>query len=396
MTEQKKRIVFISYAHADSDFVNLFASLLLNFNIRFWLDSKDIPVGGEILDNIYEGIKGTSHFCCIISSSSVKSAWVKEELKFAKHRSLRDKSLALVPVLIDEVEIPDYVVDHLCAHLEDRNLSLKNPELLKLLAAFGVNLEKEARRIITGPERGALLKSCVELREGILQLREWLATYRQRCEEHRTARSVSRHVRVRLPPPPRKGFGRPSHGSSRYRLVPNPNYSEYAISQARERARSALRRLRVIASHVLAAIGRVRRAGQAAGINLSAGLGGRLAFSDTGLWVSLNDALDLARGVSETISGKSLKEVGGADKPEAVGEAAADEDAEEDAEDADGEDGELDYEEDDEDVEADEGGKYEEPWWVREKLPRWISSLPRVEAAVESAAGMLAHWGRFD
>jgi hypothetical protein len=51
------------------------------------------------------------------------------------------------------VEIPDYLLAYLCAHLESRDLSITNPEFLKILKAFGTDLEGYSREIITGRKR---------------------------------------------------------------------------------------------------------------------------------------------------------------------------------------------------------------------------------------------------
>ncbi|MGH9970769.1 MAG: toll/interleukin-1 receptor domain-containing protein [Pyrinomonadaceae bacterium] len=381
MTDQNKKIVFISYSHADTNFVNSFASLLLDFDLQVWKDSKDIPIGGNILKSVYEGIKNTSHFCCIISSSSIKSAWVEEELSYAKIRRLQDRSLAIVPVLIEAVEIPDFLKAYRCAHLENRDMSLKNLEFIMVLQAFGVNLKEDAPRIITGPERKLLLKRCTHLRNTIVQFREWIGRFQESYERYRKAKRVSRHIWVRDYGSPRSGIG--FKGSRQYRgrkAILNPAYSSYEINSSRAAATSALISLRTAASDVVASIKSLTQAGEAAGLNMSGGLGGRLSPSDEGLWISLLDALDLASGMARTISDKLDDEV--AEEGEDDGHEEEDE-------------ADEDHEVDEEDRE-DKKDALTELWWVSEKLPRWITSIPRMEASLEGAIAMLAYWGRFD
>lgn len=369
MTNQNQR-VFISYSHIDTDFVNLFASLLINFDIHIWKDSKDIPIGGEILDSVYYAIKNTSHFCCIISSSSVKSGWVKEELSYAKHRILEGTSLMIVPILIDDVEIPNYIKVYRCAHLENRNLSLENPELTMILQAFGVNL-RSLPPIITGQKRRRLLKSCVDLRDRIVTFRQRLGTFQKRYEAYQKAGWVSKYIRVRDSRPSRRSVGSLPRAGSGYRNVLNPAY--YEIKRERDRARSAIIDLREISACVPASVNMVKRALEGAGLSMS-GLEGRLSSRDTHLWVLFDSALGRVSEMSETISRVSC-----------------DEDDE--------------SEEDDENGEDDDGsdGVREDGWdqlkglsWVHEKLPRWIASIPRIESDLESVIGMLDYWGRFD
>ena len=105
----ENRQVFISYSSKDQDFVNTFAALLQTFNLNVWKDSKSIPVGSNILKNVYGGIKSSSHFCCIISHSSVESAWVEDEISYFKMIQFKNPHLQIVPVIINYVEIPDYL-----------------------------------------------------------------------------------------------------------------------------------------------------------------------------------------------------------------------------------------------------------------------------------------------
>jgi hypothetical protein len=171
------RNVFISYSHQDAQFVNQFAGILNTYDLNVWKDSKDILVGGNILKSVYEGIKNASHFCCIISSASIASAWVEDELSFAKMRQLKDRTLAIVPVLIEAVAIPDYVLPYRCAHLEDQLLTIKSPEFVAVLKAFGTDIAGYPREIITGPERQALLDQCEQLRYEIGEFRGLLLNF---------------------------------------------------------------------------------------------------------------------------------------------------------------------------------------------------------------------------
>lgn len=181
----KVQQVFISYSHEDLDFVNQLAALLISCDLNVWKDTKDISIGGNIPKTIYEGIKSASHFCCVISKSSVQSAWVEEELSYAKVRQLGDQSLQIVPILIDVVEIPDYLKAYRCAHLQNRDLSLNNLELIMVLRAFGVNLRARITHILTGTPREEMLSCCKTLSHEIYKLRDRMEVYDKIREEYR-------------------------------------------------------------------------------------------------------------------------------------------------------------------------------------------------------------------
>ncbi len=294
MTSENKRVVFISYSHKDSEFVNSFAGTLLKYDLQIWKDSKDILIGGNIPKSIYTGIKGASHFCCIISASSVKSAWVEEELSFAKVRQLDDSGLQIVPVLIDDVEIPDYLLAYLAAHLENRDLSITNPEFLKILKAFGIDLERYSREVITGKKRTALLAACEKLRDDLALFREILGNLENAHIQYQTAMSNRGYD-----PPAGEGFS--GIASTHRSTLPTTYGSDYNIHKARNGVIVVVRRLRDDASEVRASLKLVQQAWDDADPSRSVSplLG---LFHDTFYYVpyiskTVSDASDVSEGV---------------------------------------------------------------------------------------------------
>jgi len=254
VTPKGQRVVFISYSHGDSDFVNSFAAALLKYDLQIWKDSKDLPIGGNILKSIYSGIKNSSHFCWIISASSLRSRWVEEEASFAKVRQLEDIDLKIIPVLIDEVEIPDYVRAYLCAHLENRDLSLANPEFLRVLKAFGTDLERYPREVITGKKREALRWACAKLLDDLAPLRETLGALEIANTGYQAALS-----NISYDPPPEYMF--PELRSAHQGMDRPTTYGwEHRVDQARSAVLDVLTRLNGGASKVQASLEFVRRA----------------------------------------------------------------------------------------------------------------------------------------
>lgn len=374
MINQTPRFVFISYSHADSDFVNILDSLLGHLDIQTWKDSKDLNIGGEILGSLKEAIERVTHFCCIISSSSVKSSWVTLELDFAEQRKRETSGFTIVPILIDEVEIPDYLASYRCARLQTKSLSLSDPELIMTLRAFGVDLA-EAPRIITGQKRRRLLSSCRLLQGRLNHLRPKLGTFQESYKAYRTAKLVPRTITIRDSTPRRIGFG--IRKSSGRKSVYNPAYSQIKIT--RNRARFALVDLRESSSWVPARLKGVKQALQHAGLSRSAdedtlsraslpGVEGMFSSSDTYMWAKLDGALDDALIICRTIC-----------------KVPRDEDTEND-EDDEGSDWGRD----------DRWDQLKGLWWTDEKLPRWIRSIATITATLHEVIGTLDYWGKFD
>lgn len=100
--------VFISHATEDKErFVNDFYYNLREKGIDAWMDKWEIKYGDSIVTKIFEeGIGECDAFLIVISRTSVKKKWVKEELNSAVIRRI-EENIRLIPVVIDpDVKIP--------------------------------------------------------------------------------------------------------------------------------------------------------------------------------------------------------------------------------------------------------------------------------------------------
>lgn len=330
MATANPRTVFISYSHADAHFADSLSAALSGFGLNVWKDDKDIAIGGNILKSIYDGIRTASHFCCIISTSSVRSAWVEEELSFAKVRQLDDRHLQIVPILIDQVEIPDYLKAYLCAHLEGRDLTLKNAEFLRVLKAFGTDLTHYHRELLVGMPRKRLLVRCRTLKRDLFDFHEVLSRFQQAEDALHNAWSASGEERVSI-----RDGGSASRTSREF--ARRAAYaSKHRIDGAQESAEVVFRGLQETAGTVRQSIDRFRSTWQNVDPTRS------VARLHALLWQDLDQVSYMAREISNT-----------EDESRAA-------------------------------------------WWVQEKLPRWVRTLPQVEASVEAAIALLESWARFD
>ena len=72
--------VFISYSHQDKSFVDEFAMELVRNGVHVWLDRWELKPGDSLLTNIESAVEGASALVVVLSKSSVKSAWCRQEL----------------------------------------------------------------------------------------------------------------------------------------------------------------------------------------------------------------------------------------------------------------------------------------------------------------------------
>ena len=105
--------VFISYNHKDSDFVDKLSLALIKNNIKVWKDKWKISVGDSLINEIESGILGASYLIIVLSENSIRSDWVRKELNAALIREVDDKKIKILPVIIDDCDIPLFLREKL-------------------------------------------------------------------------------------------------------------------------------------------------------------------------------------------------------------------------------------------------------------------------------------------
>src|SRR5689334_13514321 len=98
--------VFISYSHADKMFVDKLAAHLVKHNTHVWLDRWELNVGDSILNHVQQAIQESDALLIVLSKTSVASEWCKKELNAGLMRELDEKRVLVLPVLMENCEIP--------------------------------------------------------------------------------------------------------------------------------------------------------------------------------------------------------------------------------------------------------------------------------------------------
>lgn len=109
--------VFISYSHADAFIVNKLAAHLVKHNANVWVDTWELNVGDSILNKVQEAIQESSALLVILSKASVESEWCKKELSAGLMRELDEKRVIVLPVLVEDCEIPIFLREKMYADL---------------------------------------------------------------------------------------------------------------------------------------------------------------------------------------------------------------------------------------------------------------------------------------
>ena len=96
-----------------------------------WLDDWELRPGDSLIDRIFtQGLAAADVIIVILSSNSVNSSWVKEELNTAAIRKIKGQC-RIIPIVLDDVEVPSVLSD--TVYLRIPNCSSYNQEFQRIL-----------------------------------------------------------------------------------------------------------------------------------------------------------------------------------------------------------------------------------------------------------------------
>ena len=92
--------LFVSYSHADSDFVDRLEKSLDEKGIRFWRDTHH-ATAGKLEKQIDRAIRHNPTVLVILSKNPIESDWVEHEVRLARKLEKETKRDVLCPVALD-------------------------------------------------------------------------------------------------------------------------------------------------------------------------------------------------------------------------------------------------------------------------------------------------------
>lgn len=111
--------VFLSHSHEDKEFVRRLAINLTAAGVKVWLDEAEIKIGDSLIRKIEEGISTVEYVAACLSPNSVSSNWVTKELDIAMTKEIKGKRVVVLPILIQDCEIPPFLSDKCYADFRD-------------------------------------------------------------------------------------------------------------------------------------------------------------------------------------------------------------------------------------------------------------------------------------
>lgn len=109
--------VFVCHSSVDKGFTRELAGALARHGATVWIDEAELDVGDSLIARISEAVYQSAFIVAVISSSSVRSAWVQKELQLAMTREVEGKRVVVLPLLVDDCResIPFFLRDKVYA-----------------------------------------------------------------------------------------------------------------------------------------------------------------------------------------------------------------------------------------------------------------------------------------
>jgi hypothetical protein len=108
---QPESRIFICHASEDKPIAVEFAEFAMCSGAEVWLDQWEISVGDSIVEKIVAGLGRATHLAVLLSKNSVDKPWVKKEMSASLMRQLRNSSVTILPIVLDECEVPSLLAD---------------------------------------------------------------------------------------------------------------------------------------------------------------------------------------------------------------------------------------------------------------------------------------------
>lgn len=111
--------VFLCYSSADRSSARALFTSLSHQGTRAWFDEVEIGLGDSLFQELQDGVGSADALVVLLSPRSVASRWCREELHAAMHRQVTHSKTVVLPVLLENCDIPTFLLEKKYADLRD-------------------------------------------------------------------------------------------------------------------------------------------------------------------------------------------------------------------------------------------------------------------------------------
>lgn len=103
--------IFISHSSRDKAAALHLATTLKCCAIDVWLDDWELEVGQSLTDEIAKAMDDSRFIAILITETYNKTVWTKTEYKKALAREQKEDRTVMLPLIVGEAQIPDFLED---------------------------------------------------------------------------------------------------------------------------------------------------------------------------------------------------------------------------------------------------------------------------------------------
>lgn len=104
--------MFISHNKADKLSARALATMLVEQGVDLWFDEWEIRPGDSIVGGIEAGLQEANVFVLLWSEQAAASNWVGAELRAFIRKRIDDTGMRIVPLMVDDTQLPALVADY--------------------------------------------------------------------------------------------------------------------------------------------------------------------------------------------------------------------------------------------------------------------------------------------
>jgi len=144
--------IFISHSSQDRDVVERIVLRLKSAGHTVWFDRIELRAGDNLQLKIEEGLKAADALLVVVSTNSFRSQWVQHEFSAMAFADLSKGKRRIIPVKIDNSEVPSYLADRLYVDLS-KNFESGLDRLVKDLSHFDSSVEASMPPSVGVPDK---------------------------------------------------------------------------------------------------------------------------------------------------------------------------------------------------------------------------------------------------
>ncbi|MEO7860711.1 MAG: toll/interleukin-1 receptor domain-containing protein [Nitrospirales bacterium] len=103
--------IFISHSSRDKAAAVHLAKTLNFCALDVWLDDWELEVGQSLTDGIAQAMNDSRYIAILITENYNQTVWTKTEYKKALSREQKENRTVMLPLLVGEAQIPDFLED---------------------------------------------------------------------------------------------------------------------------------------------------------------------------------------------------------------------------------------------------------------------------------------------